>query len=65
MSVYRSPSSSDNDTFIAELTVSLNEAVNKFDNLIVMGDFNIDIKKKIAQDLINWKSYVVRLISQT
>ena len=45
MSVYRPPSSSDIDTFFAELTISLSKAVNKFDNLIVMGDFNIDITK--------------------
>ena len=45
MSVYRLPSSSNIDTFYAELTISLSKAVNKFDNLIVMGDFNIDITK--------------------
>ena len=65
MSVYRPPTSSNIDTFFAELAISLSKAVNKFDNLIIMGDFNIDITKKIAQDLINWKSYVIRLISQT
>ena len=46
MSVYRPPSSSNIDTFFAELTISLSKAVNKFDNLIVMGDFNIDITKE-------------------
>ena len=46
MSVYRSPSSSNIDTFFAELTISLSKAVNKFDNLIIMGDFNIDITKE-------------------
>ena len=46
MSVYRPPSSSNTDTFIAKLTISLKKAVNKFDNLIIMGEFNIDIKKE-------------------
>ena len=62
MSVHRPPTSSNIDTFFAELTISLSKAVNKFDNLIIMGDFNIDVTKKVAQDLINWKSYVIRLI---
>ena len=49
MGVYRPPSSSSNiDTFFAELTVSLSKPVNKFDNLIAMGDFNIDVKKKVC-----------------
>ena len=47
MSVYRPPSSSNIDTFFTELTISLSKAVNKFDNLIIMGDFNIDIKKRL------------------
>ena len=46
MSVYRPSSSSNIDTFFAELTISLSKAVNKFDNLIIMGDFNIDITKE-------------------
>ena len=46
MSVYRPPASSNIDTFFAELTISLSKAVNKFDNLIIMGDFNIDITKE-------------------
>ena len=45
LSMYRPPSSSNVGTFFAELTISLSKAVNKFDNLIVMGDFNIDITK--------------------
>ena len=46
MSVYRPPTSSNIDTFFAELTISLSKAVNKFDNLIIMGDFNIHVTKK-------------------
>ena len=65
MSVYRPLSSSNIDIFSDELTISLSKAVNKFDDLITMGNFNIDITEKIVQDLINWKSYVIRFISQT
>ena len=53
MSVYRPPSLSNIDTFFAELTISLSKVVNEFDNLVIMSDFNIDIEKKIAQDLVN------------
>ena len=46
MSVYRLLSYSNIDTFSAELTISLSKAVNKFDNRIIMGDFNIYITKE-------------------
>ena len=65
MSEYRPLSSSNIDIFSDELTISFSKAVNKFDDLITMGNFNIDITEKIVQDLINWKSYVIRFISQT
>ena len=65
MSVCRSPSSSNFDDFFDELTISSSKSVNKFDNLIIVGDINLNITKKVAQNLINWKSYVIRLISQT
>ena len=45
LSVYRPPTSTNLDIFFEELTNSLSKAVNKYDNLIVMGDFNIDLNK--------------------
>ena len=51
MSECRPPSSSNIDIFFAELTISLSKAVNKFDNLIVMGDCNIDITKEDCSEL--------------
>ena len=33
------------DTFFDKLTISLSKAVNKFDNLIVMRDFNMNKTK--------------------
>ena len=44
--MYRLPFPANIDTIFAELTVSLSKVVNKFDNLIVMGDFDIDITKE-------------------
>ena len=32
--------------FFGELAISLSKAVNKFDNLIITGDFNLDKSKK-------------------
>ena len=43
MSVYRSPNSSNITDFFFELNQILNRAVSKYDNIIIMGDFNIDI----------------------
>ena len=61
MIVYRPPSSSSINTSFAELTISLSEAVNKFGNLIVTDNFNIDIIKKDCSGFDD----VIRLISQT
>ena len=43
LSVYRPPSSNNLNTFFEELTTCISKAINKYDNIIVMGDFNIDI----------------------
>ena len=40
--VYRPPHSSNKKVFFSELTTSLNQATNEYDNIIVMGDLNID-----------------------
>ena len=52
LSVYRPPSPNNVVTFFEELTDSLSRAINNYDNIILMGDFNIDIKKEnsIAYD---------------
>ena len=46
LSVYRPPSPNNIVTFSEELTDSLSRAINNYDNIILMGDFNIDIKKE-------------------
>ena len=45
LSVYRPPTSTNLDIFFEELKNSLSKAVNEYDNLIVMGDFNVDLNK--------------------
>ena len=39
--VHRPPHSNNKKVFFSELTTSLNQATNKYDNIIVMGDLNI------------------------
>ena len=46
MTVYRPSSFLNIDTFFDELTISCSKAASNFDNLIDMGDFNIDITKE-------------------
>ena len=59
LSVYRSPNDKNLKSFFAELTKSLNIASSRYDNLIVMGDINIDVENASVSgtqdlsDLIN------------
>ena len=46
--VYRPPHLNNKKVFLSELTTSLNQATNKYDNIIVMGDLNIDTLKNGA-----------------
>ena len=43
---YRPPEDGNKEMFFNELNISLNQCVNKYYNIIVMGDLNIDISKK-------------------
>ena len=63
MGVYRPLSSSNTDTFFAELTISLSKAVNKFDNLIIIGNFNIDITKEDCSGFDKLEEFI-KLINQ-
>ena len=49
-SVYRPPSYNNLTIFLEELTKSVCKALNTYDNIIVIGDFNIDINKGEAID---------------
>lgn len=44
-SVYRPPKESNLITFFQDLTFLLNKYLSTFDNVVVMSDFNIDVKK--------------------
>ena len=48
--VYRPPSYDNLIIFFEELTKSVCKSLNTYDNIIVMGDFNIDINKNEATD---------------
>ena len=43
---YRPPKNYNKVMFFKELNLSLNQSVNKYDNIIVTGDVNIDISDK-------------------
>ena len=45
-SIYRPPESINLSTFFEELTTSLSNAVLEYENLLIMGDFNIGMKSK-------------------
>ena len=44
--IYRPPSAGNLTDFFEEMTTSLTKAMSNYENIIVMGDFNIDIKCK-------------------
>ena len=48
--IYRQPESSNLSTFFEKLTTSLSKAILKYENLLIMGDFNIGMKSKSLGD---------------
>ena len=47
-SVYRAPKSSNLLMFLEELTLSLSKLILKYENLLIMSDFNTGINSKIS-----------------
>ena len=47
-SISRPPGSSNLFIFFEEISVSLSKAILKYQNVIIMGDFNIDLKTKVV-----------------
>ena len=45
-SIYRPPESSNIDAFFTDLSITLNSALDKYENIILMGDINIDTLNK-------------------
>ena len=57
LSVYRSPNSGNIPNFFFEMNKTLNRALSRYDNVIIMGDLNIDLyglKVSGYEDLINF-----------
>ena len=57
LSVYRSPNSGNIPNFFCEMNQTLNRALSRYDNVIIMGDLNIDLddlKVSGFEDLINF-----------
>ena len=46
ISTYRPPEANNLDSFFEELNTSLSEACCKYENFVIMGDFNTDVKFK-------------------
>ena len=47
ISAYRPPCNSNIETFLGDLSNLLNKYLKKYDNVIIMDDFNIEVKDKI------------------
>ena len=52
-SVYKLPKESNLITFFQDLTFLLNKHLSTYDNVVIMGDFNIDVKEVTNQVLKN------------
>ena len=57
--VYRPPRSNNKKVFFSELTTSLNQATNKYHNIIVMGDLNIDTQRMELIPIITYLIYMI------
>ena len=45
LNIYRPPNPNNMSIFFDEITASLSKAAMKYENIIIMGDFNVGIKK--------------------
>ena len=45
LNIYRPPNPNNMNTFFDKITASLSKAAMKYENIIIMCDFHIDIKK--------------------
>ena len=52
-SVYKLPKEANLITFFQDLTFLLNKHLGTYDNVVIMGDFNIDVKEVTNQVLKN------------
>ena len=54
--VYRPPQNNNKSSFFNEISNILNQATNKYDNIVVMGDLNIDTLNSLTKDMNNYLS---------
>ena len=62
-SVYRPPSNSNIETFLGDLWSILNKYLSKYVKIIIMGDFDIDVKNKANPNFNNFLSFAIHLTS--
>ena len=60
-SIHRPPSTGNIKTYFEEIKEVISKALCKYENLITMGDFNIDMKILILTR-ISWKIFAIFLI---
>ena len=56
-SIYRPPVSSNLKSFFQELSLCMNKALEKYDNVIIMGDINIDWQNRKHQGYDDLKEF--------
>ena len=54
--VYRPPQNNNKSSFFNEISNILNQATNKYDNIVVKGDLNIDTPNSLTKDMNNYLS---------
>ena len=52
------PESINRDIFFEEINITLSKAINKYQNIIFIGDLNIDLKIHIMTKSTFWKIYM-------
>ena len=58
LSVYRSPNTINIPIFFLEMNKTLNRALSRYDNVIIMGDINIDVDDMKASGYENLKNFM-------
>ena len=57
LSFYRKPYGKNIDLFFSELTMSMNIAICKYDNIVIIGDINIDSDSELTSDFEKLSSF--------
>ena len=57
--VYRPPQNNNKASFFNEISITLNQITNKYENFIIMGDLNIDTVDKTKTHVTTYLIYVI------